>query len=96
MDNKSENQQIRPRFLFADLIYEIEPAGYQPVDLRSTVDTAAALQLFMGNRLYSDKRFRDFVRVHFPHARSSVSIAEADGYNEQWQQRILASFAPKH
>ena len=50
------NQRIRPRFLFADLIYEIEPAGYQPVDLRYTVDTSAALQLFMGNRLYADKR----------------------------------------
>jgi hypothetical protein len=41
-----------------------------------------------------NKRFRDFVRVHFPHARSSGRIPEADGYNEQWQQRILASFAP--
>lgn len=50
------NQRIRPRFLFADLIYEIEPAGYQPVDLKYTVDTSAALHLFMGNRLYSDKR----------------------------------------
>jgi len=53
---KGINQRVRPRFLFADLIYEIEPAGYQPVDLRYTVDTAAALQLFMGNRLYADKR----------------------------------------
>ncbi len=53
---KDINQRIRPRFLFSDLIYEIEPAGYQPVDLKYTVDTAAALQLFMGNRLYSDKR----------------------------------------
>ena len=42
-----------------------------------------------------DKRFRDFVRVHFPHARSVGGIPEADGYNERWQQRILASFAPK-
>ena len=50
------NQRIRPRFLFADLIYEIEPAGYQPVDLKYTVDTSAALHLFMGNRLYADKR----------------------------------------
>ncbi len=49
-------RRIRPRFLFADLIYEIEPTGYQPVDLKYTVDTAAALQLFMGNRLYADKR----------------------------------------
>jgi hypothetical protein len=40
------NRRVRPRFRFADLIYEIEPAGYQPVDLRYSVDTAAALQLF--------------------------------------------------
>jgi len=53
---KELNQRIRPRFLFADVIYEIEPEGYQPVDLKYTVDTAAALHLFMGNRLYSDKR----------------------------------------
>jgi hypothetical protein len=50
------NQRVRPRFRFADLIYEIEPVGYQPVDLRYNVDTSAALQLFMGNRLYADKR----------------------------------------
>ncbi len=43
-----------------------------------------------------DKRFRDFVRVHFPHTRSAGKIPEADGYNEQWQQRILASFARPH
>ena len=53
------NQRIRPRFLFSDLIYEIEPDGYRPVDLKFSVDTSAALQLFMGNRLYTDKR-------HFP------------------------------
>ena len=50
------NQRVRPRFLFSDLIYEIEPAGYQPVDLKFIVDTSAALQLFTGNRLYADKR----------------------------------------
>jgi hypothetical protein len=50
------NQRVRPRFLFSDLIYEIEPEGYQPVDLKFNVDTSAALQLFMGNRLYADKR----------------------------------------
>ncbi len=50
------NRRIRPRFLFADVIYEIEPEGYQPVDLKFSVDTSAALQLFMGNRLYADKR----------------------------------------
>jgi hypothetical protein len=43
-----------------------------------------------------DKRFRDFVRIHFPHARSVGRILEADGYNQQWQQRILAAFASTH
>lgn len=50
------NQRVRPRFLFSEVIYEIEPEGYQPVDLKFNVDTSAALQLFMGHRLYADKR----------------------------------------
>ncbi len=50
------NRSIRPRFLYADVIYEIEADGYDPLDMRFSVDSSAALQLFMGNRLYSDKR----------------------------------------
>jgi len=50
------NRSVRPRFLYSDVIYEIEPVGYAPMDLRFSVDSSAALQLFMGNRLYSDKR----------------------------------------
>jgi len=50
------NQQVRPRFLYSDVIYEIEPEGYTPIDLKFSVDSSAGLQLFMGNRLYSDKR----------------------------------------
>ncbi|CAB5142192.1 hypothetical protein D3OALGA1CA_3917 [Olavius algarvensis associated proteobacterium Delta 3] len=50
------NRSVRPRFLYSDVIYEIEPEGYSPVDLKFSVDSSAALQLFMGNRLYSDKR----------------------------------------
>ena len=50
------NQSVRPRFLYSDVIYEIEPQGYTPIDLRFTVDSSAGLELFMGNRLYSDKR----------------------------------------
>ena len=38
------------------MLYEIEPDGYTPIDLKFTVDSSAGLQLFMGNRLYSDKR----------------------------------------
>ena len=50
------NQRVRPRFLYSEVIYEIEPQGYTPIDLKFSVDSSAGLQLFMGNRLYSDKR----------------------------------------
>ena len=50
------NQQVRPRFLYSEVIYEIESQGYTPIDLKFTVDSSAGLQLFMGNRLYTDKR----------------------------------------
>ena len=50
------NQQVRPRFLYSEVIYEIEPQGYEPIDLKFSVDSSAGLRLFMGNRLYSDKR----------------------------------------
>lgn len=66
------NQRVRPRFLFSDIIYEIEPAGYQPVDLKFAVDTSAALQLFMGNRLYSDKRV--FLRELIQNAVDACSV----------------------
>jgi hypothetical protein len=66
------NQHIRPRFLFSDVIFEIEPDGYQPVDLRFSVDTSAALQLFMGNRLYSDKRV--FLRELIQNAVDACSL----------------------
>lgn len=50
------NGQVSPRFLFSESIFEIEPQGYIPLDMKFTVDSMAALQLFTGNRLYSDKR----------------------------------------
>jgi len=53
---ESMNRQIRPRFLYSEVIYEIESNGYEPIDLKFSVDSSAGLQLFMGNRLYSDKR----------------------------------------
>jgi hypothetical protein len=53
---ESLNQQVRPRFLYSDVIFEIEPDGYTPIDLKFSVDSSAGLQLFMGNRLYSDRR----------------------------------------
>jgi hypothetical protein len=53
---ESLNQRVRPRFLYSEVIYEIEPDGYTPIDLKFSVDSSAGLQLFMGNRLYADKR----------------------------------------
>jgi hypothetical protein len=50
------NRYARPRFLYVKVIIEIEAFGYEPVDLKFVVDTSAALELFAGNILYSDKR----------------------------------------
>ena len=62
----------------------------------SEVDDVVYDGLCPSLRKVVDKRFRDFVRIHFPHARSVGRILEADGYNQQWQQRILAAFASTH
>lgn len=66
------NQRCRPRFLFSNIIYEIEPEGYQPIDLKFNVDSSAALELFMGNRLYSDKRV--FLRELIQNAVDACSL----------------------
>ncbi len=50
------NQIASPRFLFSDVLFEIEALGYTPMDLKFSVDTSAALKLLTGNRLYSDNR----------------------------------------
>lgn len=50
------NQVASPRFLFSNVLFEIEPAGYTPMDLKFSVDNSAALKLLTGNRLYSDNR----------------------------------------
>jgi Histidine kinase-, DNA gyrase B-, and HSP90-like ATPase len=50
------NRSVRPRFLYVKVIIEIDAQGYEPVDLKFMVDTFAALELFAGNRLYTDKR----------------------------------------
>ncbi len=50
------NRITSPRFLYSEVIFEIDPDGYTPMDLKFSVDTSAALQLLTGNRLYSDNR----------------------------------------
>jgi hypothetical protein len=39
-----------------------------------------------------EKRFRDFVRIHFAHAIKTAGRPAADGYGENWQQAILDGF----
>ncbi len=50
------NSRVSPRFLFSEIVFEIDAEGYTPLDMKFSVDSTAALQLFMGNRLYADKR----------------------------------------
>lgn len=50
------NRSASPRFLYSDVIFEIDPDGYTPMDLKFSVDTSAALKLLTGNRLYTDNR----------------------------------------
>jgi hypothetical protein len=50
------NRHASPRFIYSDVLFEIEAQGYTPVDLKFSVDTSAALKLLTGNRLYSDNR----------------------------------------
>ena len=38
-----------------------------------------------------EKRFRNFLRIHFAHNLRTDGLAEAEGYGQQWQQRIIAS-----
>ena len=52
-------------------------------------------KLYPPIRKVVEKRFRDFVRVHFAHTLRREGIPEADDYNERWQQTILESYVHK-
>ncbi len=39
-----------------------------------------------------EKRFRNFVRIHFAHNLRTSGLSDADGYAQEWQKRIIASF----
>jgi hypothetical protein len=62
----------------------------------SEVDDAVHDRLCEPLQKVIDKRFRDFVRVHFAHTGSAAGVPAADGYGERWQQRILGTFAHKN
>ncbi|MCG8615650.1 MAG: ATP-binding protein, partial [Desulfobacterales bacterium] len=50
------NGLISPRFLYSEVVFEIEADGYPPMDMKFSVDAMAAMKLLTGNRLYSDQR----------------------------------------
>lgn len=56
------------------------------------VDDALHQRLDGPIRRVVEKRFRDFVRIHFAHTLRNDGVPEADGYGQQWQRRIIASF----
>jgi len=82
------NGQVSPRFLFSDIVYEIEPAGYTPLDMKFSVDSTAALQLFMGNRLYADKRV--FLRELIQNAVDACNLKKL--FDDAYQPEISVEF----
>lgn len=84
------NQRLRPRFFFSDLIFEIAPTGYQPMDLKFNVDSSAALQLFMGNRLYADKRV--FLRELIQNAVDACSMRKLN--DKAYSPEITITYNP--
>ena len=49
------NRLVYPRFKYSQIVYEIENIEYEPIDYKFRIDTLTALEIFMGNPVYSDK-----------------------------------------
>jgi len=49
------NRNISPRFRFSQVIYEVENIGYESIDFRFRVETSAALDVFVGNPIYTNR-----------------------------------------
>ena len=56
------------------------------------VDDTAHQRLNPSIRSIVEKRFRDFIRIHFAHTNRAEGIPEADGYSRRWQQQIVNTF----
>ncbi len=82
------NSQVSPRFLFSEIIFEIEPEDYTPLDMKFSVDSMAALKLFTGNRLYSDKRV--FLRELIQNAVDACNLKKI--YNTVYTPEISIHF----
>ncbi|MBU0769038.1 MAG: hypothetical protein KJ687_08105, partial [Proteobacteria bacterium] len=82
------NRSVRPRFLYVKIIIEIEPSGYEPIDMKFVVDTSAALELFTGNILYNDKRV--FLRELIQNAVDACNLRKL--FDPDVSQSITISF----
>lgn len=49
------NRNISPRFRYTQIIYDIENIGYEPIDYKFRVEASAALEVFMGTPIYTQK-----------------------------------------
>lgn len=84
------NTRVSPRFLYSDIIFEIEADGYTPLDMKFSVDSTAAMTLLTGNRLYSDKRV--FLRELVQNAVDACNLRRI--FDKSYTPRISVEFDP--
>ena len=60
-----------------------------------TVDDPMYARIPQPIRSVLDKRFRDFIRVHYAHTRASGGLPGGDEYQQRWQQDILDTLVRK-
>lgn len=84
------NRLVRPRFLFTGVHFDISSSGYQPIDLKFSVDTSSALQLFMGDTLYSDRRV--FLRELIQNAVDACNMRKL--FEPDYAPAINVDFSP--
>ncbi|MCP4022898.1 MAG: hypothetical protein GY729_13740 [Desulfobacteraceae bacterium] len=82
------NDHVSPRFLFSEIMFEIEPRGYAPLDMKFSVDSMAALKLLTGNRLYSDKRV--FLRELVQNAVDACNLNKI--FHKNYEPKISIEF----
>ncbi len=86
------NGLVSPRYLFSEIIFEIEATGYTPVDMKFSVDAMAAMKLLTGNRLYSDKRV--FLRELVQNAVDACNLKRM--FDNRYEPDISIDFHPQY
>jgi hypothetical protein len=80
------NRNMSPRFRYTQITYDIENIGYDPIDYRFKVEASAALEVFMGTPIYTQKAtfLRELIqnsldacnvrRIYFPSYIPKISV----------------------